>query len=255
MNNIDNGSFEANPSSGNESLSAWDAVANYSENEINDDRLGELSIKHFGASIDAEESDLTPPMILGPDGNKIPFRGRKFSGEQVPLVPVQRTNGDVEQWMALGMTEKTFVDPQTDRAEVVQLLIAGSIDSDGRRVVKKIPLNKHLETAERARQARYQQKKTPDVVVGEQLAATADAVDENAPEAIIGALSMADQDALKSFAYHAANKRDAQRGGNGEESSMRSRWMGEELKKMSPAARDVARRYTTRKWGDDNVAF
>ncbi len=252
MDNINKEPFHASLDNGEESQDPWDIVANYSESTS--DYLESQSKKYFGAEIETEESDLTPPMIPGPNGSKVPFRGRAFKSEQVPLVPVERSNGDIEHWMALGLTEVSVANPHTGKTEIVGALIVGDVRDDGARMAKIISLSKHQETVNRLTQ---QQGAFEDPSRAEegQLIDTEKSIDLNSPEGILLGLSEADKKAVMSFAYHAANKRDAQRSNNGLESNDRSMWMGQELKKMSKAAKVVAAKYASRLYGDDNVAF
>ena len=254
MDNINKEPFHASLDNGEESQDPWDIVANYSESKIASDYLESQSIKYFGAEIETEESDLTPPMIPGPNGSKVPFRGRAFKSEQVPLVPVERSNGDIDHWMALGLTEVSVTNPQTGKAEVVGALIVGDVRDDGARMAKIISLSKHQETVNRMKPQRGAVEDTSQAVE-EQLINSENSIDLNSPEGLLLGLTDADKKAVMSFAYHAANKRDAQRSNNGLESNDRSMWMGQELKKMSKAAKAVAAKYASRLYGDENVAF
>ena len=254
MDNINKERFHASLDNGEESQDPWDIVANYSESKIASDYLESQSIKYFGAEIETEESDLTPPMIPGPNGSKVPFRGRAFKSEQVPLVPVERSNGDIDHWMALGLTEVSVTNPQTGKAEVVGALIVGDVRDDGARMAKIISLSKHQETVNRLTQQRGAFEDSSRAEEG-QLIDPEKSIDLNSPEGLLLGLTDADKKAVMSFAYHAANKRDAQRSNNGLESNDRSMWMGQELKKMSKAAKAVAAKYASRLYGDENVAF
>ena len=243
----------------------WESIMEGSDTE-QVDSLGEFSFNNFGAFLEDEESDLTPPMVRDAEGNMVPIRGRSFAGERVIQLPVKRSNGDIDAgWMALGMTERSMVDGETGLTVNIPYMIMGNVAEDSRgnsrTVARLVRADEQVALMKSLRREGITPNTGP-VSMGTAEKAVRPA-SPNTPEAVkvlsiedkVNDLSDGDRQLLDSFAFNAANKRSAQLGGYGSESTFRSQEMGRLMREMSEDAKSIAREYAEHRYGRDEVAF
>ncbi|OYX40677.1 hypothetical protein B7Y94_06120 [Candidatus Saccharibacteria bacterium 32-49-12] len=213
----------------------WDSLLGYEQESV--DALGKYAVDSFGQAIQEEVTDLTEPMKRA-DGHTVVYKGRAFLS---PLtMPIRRSSGEIEQgWVALGLDQQEAVDEASGLVSKVPYLVVVGSDLEGRRMAKRIPAELQLGLLEELRLS-------SDVDYEESY---------RSPEDMLEGFSDQDRQALSRFSFHAANKRDAQLRGYGEESLAHTSLMGDALREMSPEAQSIARDYATRVWGDDQVAF